>query len=85
MGWTAGIDVRHTGTRYPAAARVNALPGFWTVAADLQRSWPLGRWDVFTSLHVDRLFDATDALIFGFPEPGRVAELRIRLSRNSTR
>ena len=82
--WDAGIDARHTGERYPAAARVNALPGFWTVAADLRRSWNAGAWRVDAALHVDRVFDTRHTLIFGFPDPGRAAELRIRLSRTGT-
>jgi outer membrane cobalamin receptor len=82
--WDAGVHARYVGERYPAAARVNALPGFWTVSADLNRTWRTGVWSIRTALHVDRLFDAHDALIFGFPEPGRVGELRVRLSRTNT-
>jgi iron complex outermembrane receptor protein len=79
--WSGGIDAQYTGERYPAAARVNALPGFWTVSADVARTWRAGEFAFATALHIDRLLDERATLIFGFPDPGRVAELRVRISR----
>jgi hypothetical protein len=44
----------------------------------------LGDWAVSFELHVDRLFDNDDALIFGFPEPGRVLRLGVSIAPRST-
>ncbi|HEX8693917.1 MAG TPA: TonB-dependent receptor [Longimicrobium sp.] len=79
--WRAGAAARYTGLRYPAAARVNALPGFWSVDLDLAREWRIGRWAAEAALHVDRLFDETSSLIAGFPEPGRRLRLDLRVRR----
>ncbi|MGH7505443.1 MAG: TonB-dependent receptor, partial [Longimicrobiales bacterium] len=82
--WTGTLEARYTGVRYPAAARVNALPSFWTTAASVARTWRIGEWQLHTGIHIDRLLDEDDTLIFGFPEPGRVAQLHVRLSHTDT-
>jgi outer membrane cobalamin receptor len=77
--WSFALRSRFTGVRYPAAARVNALPAFWIHDAQLARDLPLGRWHARAALRVDRLFDERDSLIFGYPEPGRVVRASVTL------
>jgi outer membrane cobalamin receptor len=79
--WRLDAAARYTGRRYPAAARVNALPGFWSTSLRAGRSWRLGRWTLETALDVDRLLDERDSLIAGFPEPGRRARIDVRVVR----
>jgi outer membrane receptor protein involved in Fe transport len=76
--WQAGVTAFFTGTRYPAAAEINALDPFWTVSLDLSHERLLGRTLLDTSIHVDRLFNEKDSLIFGFPEAGRRIRLEAR-------
>ncbi len=80
-GWRLDAAARYTGTRYPAAAAVNALPGFWSTSLRAGRDWRLGRWSLATSVDVDRLLDERDSLIAGFPEPGRRVRLDVRVGR----
>ena len=82
--WSGAVTARYTGVRYPAAARVNALPGFWTTAVTLDRAWSFGALQLTTGVRVDRILDEKDTLIFGFPEPGRAVALRVRVTRSHT-
>ncbi|HEX7051920.1 MAG TPA: TonB-dependent receptor [Longimicrobiales bacterium] len=77
--WRADVTASFTGKRYPSPAPVNALPGFWAVSVGAERDWRLGDWSLTTTLRADRLFDQKSSLIFGFPEPGRVLRLGLRL------
>jgi vitamin B12 transporter len=83
-GWRLDAAARYTGVRYPAAARLNALPGFWSTSLRAGRDWRLGRWTLTTALDVDRVLDERDALIADFPEPGRRARIDVRVSRTAT-
>jgi vitamin B12 transporter len=78
-GWRADLKAHFTGVRYPVAAAVNALPAFWNTSASLARDFRVGGWSLTTALRADRLFDEKDALIFGFPEPGRTLRLDLSL------
>jgi iron complex outermembrane receptor protein len=73
--WRTGLAGSFTGTRYPAAARINALAPFWSLTLDLGREWALGRGRLDSAIHIDRLLNEKNSLIFGFPEAGR----RIRI------
>jgi outer membrane cobalamin receptor len=79
--WRAEAGARYTGLRYPAAALVNPLPGFWSARARLARRWQLRGWSAEAALDVDRLFDERSSLIAGYPEPGRRVRLDLRLAR----
>jgi outer membrane cobalamin receptor len=79
--WKGELAARYTGLRYPAAARVNALPGFWSARLNLAREWRLGGWTAVSALDVDRLFDERQSLIAGYPEPGRRLRLDLRVQR----
>ena len=83
-GWRVDAFARYTGLRYPAAARVNALPGFWSTALRAGRDWRVGGWTMTAAVDVDRALDETDSLIAGFPEPGRRVRLDVRLARTGT-
>jgi vitamin B12 transporter len=76
-------EARFTGVRNTAASNANPLPAFWTYAAGASRDWRLGAWRLATSVRIDRVFDERATLIFGFPEPGRVVHLRLRLTPGS--
>ena len=80
-GWRVDAAARYTGTRYPAAAPVNALPGFWTTSLRAGREWRLGGWTLDAAVDADRLLDERDSLIAGFPEPGRRVRLDVRVAR----
>jgi vitamin B12 transporter len=80
-GWRVDAFARYTGLRYPAAAEVNALPGFWSTALRAGRDWRVGRWTMTTAVDVDRALDEKDSLIEGFPEPGRRVRLDVRVAR----
>lgn len=82
--WRLDAEAHYTGKRYPVAAPVNALPGFWTVAAGVSRNWRMGAWRLITSVRADRLFDRKDSLIFGFPEPGRTVRFQVELRPTPT-
>lgn len=77
--WSAGVGVLFTGTRYPAPAPLNPLAPFWTLDLNVEREWRLGAGSLTTALHVDRLLDEKESLIFGFPEAGRRIRLDVRL------
>ncbi|HEV2150531.1 MAG TPA: TonB-dependent receptor, partial [Longimicrobiaceae bacterium] len=79
--WRAAAGALLTGTRYPGPAAVNALPRFWTVDLDLAREWRAGPAALAAALHVDRLLDEKESLIFGFPEAGRRIRLELRARR----
>lgn len=79
--WRLGAGALLTGTRYPAPARLNALPRFWTAEANMARRWRAGAVDLTTALYVDRLFNETDSMIFGFPEAGRRIRLELVMAR----
>ena len=79
--WRLDASARWTGTRYPAAAEVNALPRFWSTAVRAGRDWRLGRWTLTTAVDADRLLDERDSLIAGYPEPGRRVRLDVRVVR----
>lgn len=76
--------VRYTGERTTAPTALNTLPGFWTMDAGVTHELRLGAWSLGLELHIDRLFDNDAALIFGFPEPGRVFRLGVRLAPRSS-
>ena len=80
-GWRMDAFARYTGVRYPAAARVNALPGFWSTALRAGHDWRVGRWTMTAAVDVDRALDEKDSLIQGFPEPGRRVRLDVRVAR----
>ena len=77
------LEARYTGGRNTDPSGVNVLPGFWTVHARASREWRILGWSATTSLDVDRLFDETDTLIFGFPDPGRVLRFGVELRPTS--
>jgi outer membrane cobalamin receptor len=77
--WRLNAEARYTGVRYPVPAKINALDPFWTLDLRVQRDLRIAGWRVTPSLDVDRLFDNTDALIFGYPEPGRTFRLSLGL------
>jgi len=79
--WRAELAARFTGLRYPVPDRVNALPGFWSADLGVSRAWRVGRWAAVTAVDVDRLFDETESLIAGYPEPGRRVRFDLRVSR----
>ena len=80
--WRAALAARYTGLRYPAPAKVNALPGFWSADLGLSREWRLGGWTAVTALDVDRLFGERQSLIAGYPEPGRRVRVDLRVRRS---
>lgn len=71
---------RYTGSRYPVPARVNELPGFWTVDLGASTRLRLDGWTVRPSLRIERLFDASGSLIFGFPDPGRTLSVGVEVA-----
>ncbi|WP_420125312.1 TonB-dependent receptor [Longimicrobium sp.] len=79
--WRVDAFARYTGVRYPAAARVNALDGFWSTALRAGRDWRVGGWTMTAAVDVDRALDEKDSLIQGFPEPGRRVRLDVRVAR----
>ncbi|HSU14026.1 TonB-dependent receptor [Longimicrobium sp.] len=79
--WRAELAARYTGLRYPAPAKVNALPGFWSADLGVSRAWRLGRWAATGALTIDRIFDEKQSLIAGYPEPGRRVRFDLRLTR----
>ncbi len=83
-GWRIDVFARYTGLRYPAAAEINALPGFWSTALRAGRDWRVGGWTMTAAVDVDRALDEKDSLIAGFPEPGRRVRLDVRVARTGT-
>jgi hypothetical protein len=80
--WRAELAARYTGLRYPAPAKVNALPGFWSADLGLAREWRMGGWTAVSALDVDRLFGERQSLIAGYPEPGRRVRVDLRVRRS---
>lgn len=76
---------RYTGRRTTAPSRVNTLPAFWTLDAAVVHEQPIARWAVTFELHIDRVLDNEDTLIFGFPEPGRLARFGVRVAPGVSR
>jgi vitamin B12 transporter len=77
--WRVDVGAEHVGSRNPDPSPVNVLPGFWTLDAGAAREWRAGRWLLETALRLDRLRGERDALIAGYPEPGRRLRLDLRL------
>jgi outer membrane cobalamin receptor len=77
--WEVMARARFVGTRYPVPARVNALPGFWTIDTRVCATLPWGGIVVVPYVVVDRLLDRTDSMIFGYPEPGRLFEIGLSI------
>jgi vitamin B12 transporter len=87
--WTPGdlrlrAESRYTGARTTAPTEANQLPGFWTFDVAAAWLWRVGSLTAETELAIDRVGGETQALIFGFPEPGRRfrVQLRIRPQNN---
>jgi outer membrane cobalamin receptor len=74
------MRARYTGRRTTAPSVLNTLPGFWTLDAGVSYERMIGGWIMGLELRVDRVFDNDDALVFGFPEPGRVARFGVRIA-----
>ena len=83
-GWRVDAFARYTGRRYPAAAEINALPGFWSTALRAGREWRVGGWTMSAAVDVDRALDEQDSLIAEFPESGRRVRLDVRVARTGT-
>lgn len=79
--WSGGGSAHYLGARFPVPSPVNELPGFWSIDLSVRRSWRWAGGRVRTALRVDRLLDQTDALIFGFPQPGRTLGLSVEVQR----
>ncbi len=75
--WELHADARFIGTRYPVPARLNALAPYWTLDLRLRRSFDAGGWQIVPTLAVDRLLNNDAALIYGYPEPGRLVRFEI--------
>ncbi len=78
--WRASTTTEVVGGRYPVPNRVNRLPAFWTADASLARRVDTRLGDLELGLHVDRIFDHEDSLIFAYPDPGRTVRLTVRLA-----
>lgn len=79
--WSGGVVARYVGARFPVPSPVNELHGFWSLDISARRAWLWAGWRLRTGLHVDRLLDQKDALIFGFPRPGRTLALSMEVQR----
>jgi vitamin B12 transporter len=79
--WRLTAGALLVGDRYPVPAAVNRLPRFWTFDLDLAREWRAGPAALTAAVHVDRLLDEKESLIFGFPEAGRRIRLELRARR----
>ncbi len=77
--WSSGVAARFTGARFPVPSPVNELRGFWVTDVDIGHRRTVARWTVESHLRIERLFDATDALIFAYPDPGRILRLELRV------
>ena len=78
------LEGRYTGLRHTAPTRVNTLPGFWAWDATARRTWCIAAWRVETRLRVERLLDSRDALVFGFPHPGRTLAVEVAVEAPRT-
>jgi iron complex outermembrane receptor protein len=83
--WRLRFAAEHTGARYPFASAVNALPAFTTLDLRLAREWVLAGRPGSVAIHLRRLADQRDALIFGYPHPGRTVEIAIHLQSRGAR
>ncbi len=79
--WSGGGSAHYLGARFPVPSPVNELPGFWSIDLAVRRSWRWAGGRVRAGLRVDRLLDQTDALIFGFPQPGRTLGLSVEIQK----
>jgi vitamin B12 transporter len=77
--WRLELGGDYVGRRNPDPSPYNALPGFWTLDAAAVREWRAGRWRLQTALRADRLRGERDALIAGYPEPGRRLRVDLRI------
>ncbi len=77
--WRLRAESRYTGARTTAPTEANQLPGFWTFDVALAWLWRAGSLDAETELAIDRVGGQTQALIFGFPEPGRRFRVQLRI------
>jgi vitamin B12 transporter len=77
--WRLRAESRYTGARTTAPTEANQLPGFWTFDVAAARLWRVGSLDAETELAIDRVSGETQALIFGFPEPGRRFRVQLRI------
>ncbi|HSG81597.1 MAG TPA: TonB-dependent receptor [Gemmatimonadota bacterium] len=80
--WEFHADARFVGTRYPVPAPVNALDPYWTLDLRLRRAFDAGGWQIVPTLSIDRLLNNDAALIYGYPEPGRLVRLEIAARPN---
>lgn len=83
-GTTLSATLRYTGRRTTAPSALNTLPGFWTLDGALSHERVIAGWRIGLDVRVDRVFDEEASLIFGFPEPGRVLRVGVRLSPRPT-
>jgi vitamin B12 transporter len=72
------LETNYTGRRNTAPTNLNALPPFWTTAAGTAVHFQLSRVPLVLQLRIDRLLNEKGALIFGFPQPGRVFSAALR-------
>jgi vitamin B12 transporter len=72
------LETAYTGRRNTAPTNLNALPPFWTTAAGTTVHFQLSRVPLVLQLRIDRLLNEKGALIFGFPQPGRVFGAALR-------
>jgi hypothetical protein len=84
LGWSPGawrgdLGARYTGWRNPSVCNANRHPGFWTASARVGRGFRMAGFMLDLALEVDRLGNERDALIYGYPEPGRRIRLDLRL------
>lgn len=77
--WRLRAESRYTGARTTAPTEANQLPGFWTFDVAAAWLWRVGSLDAETELAIDRVGGETQALIFGFPEPGRRFRVQLRI------
>ncbi|MEN8143803.1 MAG: TonB-dependent receptor plug domain-containing protein [Gemmatimonadota bacterium] len=75
------LAARYLGLRYPVAAPLNGLPGFWSFDLSASRRWSWSGWQIEPSLRLERLFDSKDNLIFAYPDPGRTASVEVRVRK----
>ncbi len=76
------LAARYLGLRYPVAAPLNALPGFWSFELSASHRWRWSGWQIQPSLRLERLFDSRDNLIFAYPDPGRTASVEVRVRKS---
>jgi outer membrane cobalamin receptor len=77
--WRLRAESRYTGARTTAPTEANQLPGFWTFDVAAAWLWRVGSLAAETEVAIDRVGGETQALIFGFPEPGRRFRVQLRI------